>query len=162
MKFNRNITAALVLAVLGTTAVAQTEKLPEPLRGGNRVVGESGLTLNALTGRAPAYPAHTREHVKAELADAIRTGDIVVGESGLKRNELTPGSYPARPTVVGKTREQVKAETAEAIRTGDIVWGESALKLNEQFPHRYANVRKKGGADTALSAGTAKPARSTP
>ena len=168
MKFKRNITAALLLAALGTlstTAFAdggQTRGriksvLSEPLRGGDRVNGESGLTMNELSGRTPARPVvhGTREQVKAELAGAIRAGDTLMA-SGLKLNELAPANYPSKPTSVGKTRDQVKVETVEAIRAGDIAYGESGLKRNELFPQVYATQRKQGGDSTAFSAGTAK------
>jgi len=168
MEFKRNITTALLLAALGTlgtTAFAEPGQtrarikamLSEPLRGGDRVNGQTGLTINELSGRTPVKPVvpGAREQVKAELAEAIRNGDIVVGEVGLPRNELYPGNYPAKPTVIGKTREQVKVELAEAIRTGDMLaHGETSLKVNEQFPQRYAKLRKQGGDDTAVSAGT--------
>ena len=169
MKFKRNITAALLLAALGTlgtTAFAEGGQtrgriksvLSEPLRGGDRVVGEIGLTINELSGRTPVRPVvpGAREQVKAELAEAIRAGDIVVGETGLKLNELSPGYYPAKPTLIGKTRDQVKVETAEAIRAGDIAYGEAGLKRNELFPQLYATQRKQGGDSTALSTGTAR------
>jgi hypothetical protein len=164
MSFKSSITAALLLAALGTlgtTAFAEGGQtrgqlkavLSEPLRGGDRVNGEAGLTINELSGRTPVKPEvpGAREQVKAELAEASRNGEIVVGEAGLKLNELYPGNYPAKPTVVGKTREQVKIETAEAIRAGDIAYGEAGLKRNELFPQVYAKQRKHDGEDTALN-----------
>ena len=167
MKFKRNITAALLLAVLGTlgaTAFAEGGQtrgriksvLSEPLRGGDRVNGESGLTINELSGRTPARPVvhGDREQVKAELAEAIRAGDMLMA-SGLKLNQLNSANYPAKTTPIGKTREQVKIETAEAIRSGDIAHGESGLKRNELFPQVYATQRKQGGDSTVLSTGKA-------
>ncbi len=169
MKFKRNLTAALLLAALGTlgtTAFAEggqtreriKSKLSGPLLGGNRIVGEAGTTVNELSGHARVLTAvpGARDKVKAELAEAIHNGDVIVGEAGIPLNEQYPGNYPPKPTVIGKTREHVKIETAEAIRTGDIAYGELGLKLNEQFPQRYAMQRKQGGDSTALRAGTAK------
>ena len=167
MKFKRNITTALLLAALGslaTTAFAEggqtregiKAKLSEPLRGGDRVVGEIGLTVNELSGRTSVQPVvpGARERVKAELAEAVRNGDILVGATGVTRNQVNPRIYPAKPTVIGKTREQVKVETAEAIRAGDIAYGELSLKANEQFPQLYAKVRKQRSDDAAVSADT--------
>ncbi len=167
MKFKRNITAALLLAALGTlgtTAFAEGGQtrgriksvLSEPLRGGDRVNGESGLTINELSGHAPVRPVvpGAREQVKAELAEAVRAGDMLAA-SGLKQKALSPGFYPADPVVTGKTREEVKAELAEAIRAGDIVVGD-AVKLNELFPQVYGTQRKQGGDGTAVSTGTAR------
>ena len=168
MKSKRNITAALLLAVLGTlgtTAFAEGGQTPgriksvlsEPLRGGDRVNGESGLTINELSGRTPGRPVvpGAREQVKAELAEAIRTGDTLMA-SGLKLNQLNPANYPAKPTLIGKTRDQVKIETAEAIHAGDIAHGESGLKRNELFPQVYAKQPKQGGDNTTLSTGTTR------
>jgi ribosomal protein L30E len=149
MKFNRTITASLLLSVLSVGAIAQPQitreqvkaELQEAIRTGDIIEGEGSLTRYE---RNPsAYPARpvvvgkTRDQVKAELREAIRTGDIVDGYEGLTRYERNPSAYPARTLVAGKTRDEVKAELAEAIRTGDIVFGESSLKLNEQQPGRY-------------------------
>jgi hypothetical protein len=168
MKFKRNITAALLLAALGTlgtTAFAEGGQNPgrinsvmsEPLRGGDRVNGASGLTINELSGHAPVRPVvpGAREQVKAELAEATGNGDMLAA-SGLKQKALSPGFYPADPVVAGKTREQVKAELAEAIRAGDIAYGDGGLKRNELFPQVYATQRKQGGDSTAVSTGTAR------
>lgn len=147
----------VLLALLGTTAHAQSEKtrdqvkaeLTEAIRTGDVLTsGESGLKLSELYPQryphAPAAGAATRAQVNLELADAIRTGDIIAnGESGVKLNDEFPQRYPAVVVMAtGKTRAQVKAELAEAIRTGDVIAsGERGLKLNEDFPRRYANVR---------------------
>ncbi len=164
MKFKRNLTAALLLAALGTlgtTAFAEggqtreriKSKLSGPLLGGDRIVGEAGATVNELSGRARVRTAvpGTRDKIKAELAEAIRNGDVIVGEAGIPLNEQYPVNYPPKPTVMGKTREQVKIETAEAIRAGDIAYGEAGLKRNELFPQVYAKQRKHDGEDTALN-----------
>ncbi len=168
MKFKRNITAALLLAALGTigtTAFAEGGLTPgrvksvlsEPLRGGDRVNGQSGLTINELSGRAPVRPVTpaAREQVKAELAEATRTGELLA-PSGLKEKSLSPGLYPAEPVVAGKPRDQVKVETAEAIRAGDIAYGEAGLKRNELFPQVNATQRKQGADSTSVSTGTAR------
>ena len=154
MNFKRNITTALLLAALGT--LGTTAFAEEPLRGGDRVVGEIGQTVNELSGRTTVQPTESgaRERVKAELAEAVRNGDILVGATGVTRNQVNPRNYPAKPTMIGKTREQVKVETAEAIRAGDIPHGELSLKANEQFPQLYAKMRKQRSDDAAVSADT--------
>jgi hypothetical protein len=153
MNIARITVSLALLAALGTTAQAQSEKtreqvkaeLAEAIRTGDVLAnGESGLKLNELYPqrypRAPAAVAATRAKVKSELAEAIRTGEMIAnGESGLKLNEEFPQRYPAVAVAAGKTREQVNAETAEAIRTGDMLAaGESGLKLNRLYPQRYA------------------------
>jgi len=92
---------------------------------------------NALA--ATTAGPHTREQVRAELAEAQRTGDISApGNSGKKLNELYPQQYPAKAAVQGLTHEQVQAELAQAQRTGDMVaHGNSGKKLNELYPNRY-------------------------
>jgi hypothetical protein len=158
MNFVRTSLALLMLAALGTSAEAHSEKAAgsagsdyaEALRTGDVMApGESGLKLNELYPQR--YPhaatpavALTRAQVRTELAEAMRSGEMVAsGESGLKLNEEFARRYPA-PTVVAvaKTRAQVNAETAEAIRTGDMVAsGEGAARLNDEFPQRYARPR---------------------
>jgi len=157
MKPTHTSIALLLLAALGTTAQAQSEKtreqvkaeLAEAIRTGDVLApGETGMKLNELYPQRYAKPAAqaglTRDQVKAELAEAIRTGDMLAsGESGLKLNEAFPQRYPAVTVAAGKTREEVRTETAEAIRTGDMVAaGESGLKLNQLYPQHYA--RKLG------------------
>ena len=109
MNIARVTVSLLLLAALGTTAQAQSEKtreqvkaeLAEAIRTGDVFArGESGLKLNELYPQrypqAPAAVAATRAQVKAELAEAIRTGDMIAaGESGLKLNEEFPQRYPA-------------------------------------------------------------------
>ena len=153
MNFARTTISLLLLAAIGTTAQAQSEKtreqvkaeLTEAIRTGDVLAnGDSGLKLNEMYPQryphAPAAIGATRAQVKAELAEAIRTGDMIAsGESGLRLNEEFPQRYPAVAFAAGKTREQVRAETAEAIRTGDMIAaGESGLKLNQLYPRHYA------------------------
>jgi hypothetical protein len=155
MNFARTTVSLLLLAMIGTTAQAQSEKtreqvkaeLLDAIRTGDVLSnGESGLKLNELYPQryphAPAAIGATRAQVKAELAEAIRTGDMVAsGESGLRLNEEFPQRCPAVAVAVavGKTREQVKAETAKAIRTGDMIAaGEGGFKLNQLYPQRYS------------------------
>jgi hypothetical protein len=166
MTFARTTLSLVLLAALGTTAQAQSEKtrdqvkaeLAEAIRTGNVLAnGESGLKLNELYpqryAHAPAAVATTREQVKVELAEAIRTGNMIAnGEVGLKLNEEFPQRYPAVAVASGKTREQVKAETAEAIRTGDMLAaGESGLRLNQLYPQRYATERRTFAAHAQAS-----------
>ena len=153
MNLARTTVSLLLLAAIGTTAQAQSEKtreqvkaeLMEAIRTGDVLAnGESGLKLNELYPQryphAPVAIGATRAQVKSELAEAIRTGDMIAsGDSGLRLNEEFPQRYPAVAVAAGKTREQVQAETAEAIRTGDMIAaGESGLKLNQLYPQHYA------------------------
>jgi Domain of unknown function (DUF4148) len=169
MKFNRTLLSAVILSLVGMSALAQpgktrgqvTAEYFDAVRTGDIVaVGESSLKLNELhPNRYPtmhAAPAKTREQVKAEYAEAVRTGDVSIGASSLKLNELYPHRYPAMPTAMGKTRDQVRAELAEAIRTGDISVGESSLKLNERFPHLYANTHEQDGGGQAAAQGISR------
>jgi hypothetical protein len=155
MNITRTTVSLLLLAALGTTTQAQSEKtreqvkaeLAEAIRTGDVIAnGESGLKLNELYPQryphAAAAAGATRAQVTGELAEAIRTGNMIAaGEGGLKLNEEFPQRYPAVAVAVGKTRDQVKAETAEAIRTGDMIAaGESGLKLNQLNPQHYAKA----------------------
>jgi len=100
MNFARTTVSLLLLAAIGTTAQAQSEKTreqvkaeyAEAVRTGDVIpAGDAGLKLNELY--AQRYPhaqvtvGPTRAQVKAELAEAIRTGDMMAsGELGLKLN----------------------------------------------------------------------------
>ena len=170
MKIARTTISLVLLAVLGTTAQAQSEvtreqvkaELAEAIRIGDVLApGDSGLKLNELYPQryphSAASPATTRAQVKAELAEAIRTGDMLAGgDSGIKLNEEFPQRYPVAVVPPGRTRAEVKAELAEAIRTGDMVGNnELGLKLNEEFPQRYANVRASRDRRQPTSVATA-------
>lgn len=104
MNFARTTVSLLLLAAIGTTAQAQSEKtleqvkaeLTEAIRTGDVLAnGDTGLKLNELYPQryphAPAAIGASRAQVKAELAEAIRIGDMIAdGESGLRLNEEFP------------------------------------------------------------------------
>jgi hypothetical protein len=178
MNFTRTTVSLLLLAAIGTTAQAQSEKTREQvkaeliaaIRAGDVLAnGESGLKLNELYPQryphAPAAVGATRDQVKAELAEAIRTGDMIAsGEGGLRLNEEFPQRYRAVAVAVaaGKTREQVKAETAQAIRAGDMIAaGEGGFKLNQLYPKRYAKELATYTAHASSSSAAAVPIAAT-
>jgi hypothetical protein len=165
MNFARTTVSLLLLAAIGTTAQAQSEKTreqvkaeyAEAVRTGDVIpAGDAGLKLNELYPQR--YPhgavavAVSRAQVKAELAEAIRTGDMMAtGELGLKLNEEFPQRYPAIVAVAStKTRDQVNAETREAIRNGDMYAAAKACRSSTKSfriamprPARFTPARRR-------------------
>ena len=128
MNIARTTVSLVLLAALGATAQAQSEKtreqvkaeLTDAIRTGDVLAnGESGLKLNELYPRryprTPAAIGATRAQVEAELAEAIRTGNMIAsGESGLRLNEEFPQRYAkARALYASKAQDS----TASAAST---------------------------------------------
>ena len=120
MNFARTTVSLLLLAAIGTTAQAQSEKTreqvkaeyAEAVRTGDVIpAGDVGLKLNELYPQryphAQVTVGTTRAQVKAELAEAIRTGDMMAsGELGLKLNEEFPQRYTkARAVYASKAQD---------------------------------------------------------
>ena len=129
MNIARTTVSLVLLAALGATAQAQSEKtrdqvkaeLAEAIRTGDVLAsGESGLKLNELYPQryphAPAAVATTRAQVKAELAEAIRTGDMIAsGESGLKLNEEFPQRYAKARGLYASQAQQSTSAAASTV-----------------------------------------------